>query len=58
MSGLQGCRFAPRCPFADDTCRTAQPPLIDMGDGHEAACWKAPLAFALDVPTDNAAAGV
>ena len=45
MSGLQGCRFAPRCPFADDQCRVAQPPLVDLGDGHEAACWKAPLPY-------------
>jgi peptide/nickel transport system ATP-binding protein len=45
MSGLQGCRFAPRCPFADDQCRVAQPPLVDLGEGHEAACWKAPLAY-------------
>ena len=45
MSGLQGCRFAPRCPFADDICRTTQPSLVDLGDGHEAACWKAPLPY-------------
>ena len=50
MSGLQGCRFAPRCPFADDHCRTVQPPLLDVGDGHEAACWKAPLDYQLDPP--------
>jgi peptide/nickel transport system ATP-binding protein len=46
MSGLQGCHFAPRCPFADDHCRVAQPPLVDLGEGHEAACWKAPLPYA------------
>ena len=45
MSGLQGCRFAPRCPFAGDQCHVAQPPLVDLGDGHEAACWKAPLPY-------------
>ncbi len=50
MSGLQGCRFAPRCPFADHHCRTVQPPLLDIGDGHEAACWKAPLPYELDTP--------
>ena len=43
MSVVQGCRFSPRCPFADAHCRTAQPPLVDLGGGHEAACWKAPL---------------
>ena len=53
MSGLQGCRFAPRCPFADGHCSTAQPPLVDVGGGHEAACWKAPLEFSLDTPADG-----
>ena len=43
MSKMPGCRFAPRCPFADEPCRTTEPPLTDLGDGHEAACWKAPL---------------
>ncbi len=42
-SNLQGCRFAPRCPFAVAQCHSSQPELIDLGDGHEAACWKAPL---------------
>lgn len=57
MSGLQGCRFAPRCPFADDQCRMLQPPLLDVGDGHEAACWKAPLPYTLDT-LDTAADAV
>ena len=47
MSGLQGCRFAPRCPFAEEQCRKQQPPLVDLGDGHEAACWKAPLPYSV-----------
>ena len=42
-SQLQGCRFAPRCPFADAQCRVTQPALTDLGGGHEAACFKAPL---------------
>ncbi len=36
-----GCRFWPRCPRADTACRDAQPPLVDLGAGHLAACWKA-----------------
>jgi peptide/nickel transport system ATP-binding protein len=40
---MAGCRFAPRCPFAEARCTEAQPPLVDLGDGHEAACWRAPL---------------
>jgi peptide/nickel transport system ATP-binding protein len=34
-----GCRFNPRCPFATDQCRTEEPPLQDIGDGHQVACW-------------------
>jgi peptide/nickel transport system ATP-binding protein len=38
-----GCRFAPRCPFAIDRCRTGAPPLMDTGNGHLSRCWRAPL---------------
>ena len=34
-----GCRFHPRCPFATDQCRTEEPPLEDLGNGHKVACW-------------------
>ena len=40
----KGCRFAPRCPFADAKCHNEPPPLADFGTGHKAACWKAPVA--------------
>jgi peptide/nickel transport system ATP-binding protein len=33
-----GCPFAPRCPLAIDECRTAEPPLIEVGADHTAAC--------------------
>jgi peptide/nickel transport system ATP-binding protein len=39
----QGCRFSTRCPFADERCRTEKPPLTALGEGHQVACWKAPL---------------
>lgn len=39
----QGCRFAPRCPFADAQCRAQTPPLLDITPGHQSRCWKAPL---------------
>ena len=35
----KGCRFAPRCPFADDKCRTEMPPLADYQEGQKARCW-------------------
>ena len=38
-----GCRFASRCPFADERCRSRPPPLADVGYGHISRCWKAPL---------------
>lgn len=34
-----GCRFHPRCEFARDICRAEQPELLDIGGGHEAACF-------------------
>jgi oligopeptide/dipeptide ABC transporter ATP-binding protein len=34
-----GCRFHPRCPMAFDRCRVEEPPLLMVGEGHEAACW-------------------
>ena len=33
-----GCRFHPRCPFADDRCSAMIPPLSRVGDGHRSAC--------------------
>ena len=38
-----GCRFAPRCPFADDHCRHEAPGLREIHPGHRSRCWKAPL---------------
>ena len=38
-----GCRFAPRCPFAEPQCRVADPALTPLAAGHRAACLRAPL---------------
>jgi oligopeptide/dipeptide ABC transporter ATP-binding protein len=40
VSPPPGCRFAPRCPYAQDKCREEMPPLVD-GDtpGHQFRCW-------------------
>jgi peptide/nickel transport system ATP-binding protein len=34
----EGCRFAPRCKFAQDRCLTATPPLREVAPGHKVAC--------------------
>jgi len=33
-----GCRFWPRCPYAEDKCHILEPQLIDVGGGHQVAC--------------------
>lgn len=34
----EGCRFNPRCPFAEDICRRDEPELRVMDDGRSVAC--------------------
>jgi oligopeptide/dipeptide ABC transporter ATP-binding protein len=36
-----GCRFADRCPLADATCRSVDPPFETDAEGHGVACLKA-----------------
>jgi peptide/nickel transport system ATP-binding protein len=43
MSVPAGCRFAARCPFVEDACRTAPPPLVEVEPGHHTRCRRAPL---------------
>jgi peptide/nickel transport system ATP-binding protein len=38
-----GCRFAPRCPFVVEACRTAPPALTAVGPGHWSRCIRTPL---------------
>jgi oligopeptide transport system ATP-binding protein len=33
-----GCRFHPRCRYATEICSQIEPPLVDYGNGHLAAC--------------------
>ena len=35
---FDGCRFHPRCPFADELCRTKPPQMQEVSTGHYAAC--------------------
>ena len=34
-----GCRFNPRCPYAFDRCRAEAPPLVEVADARQVACW-------------------
>ncbi|MFF1924291.1 ABC transporter ATP-binding protein [Streptomyces sp. NPDC058221] len=40
-----GCAFNPRCPMAQDVCRTDVPPLFDVAENRQSACyfWKETL---------------
>nr|WP_280136836.1 ABC transporter ATP-binding protein [Devosia geojensis] len=38
-----GCRFATRCPFADQRCHREAPPRYEPTPGHQVTCWYAPL---------------
>ena len=38
-SPVTGCRFAPRCAYAQERCTREDPPLRGEGDGHTWACW-------------------
>jgi oligopeptide/dipeptide ABC transporter ATP-binding protein len=41
----QGCAFAPRCPFADDRCRTQYPAYEQKRPDHWVACWKSEALY-------------
>lgn len=34
-----GCRFNPRCPYAQEKCRSEEPVLESGDDGHSVRCW-------------------
>jgi oligopeptide transport system ATP-binding protein len=36
-----GCHFHTRCPIAIEKCKIEEPPFMDYGNGHFAACWRA-----------------
>jgi oligopeptide/dipeptide ABC transporter ATP-binding protein len=37
-----GCRFAPRCRYAEPACAASPPPLAPRGEGRAAACIRVP----------------
>ena len=45
---FDGCRFHPRCPFADDLCRSTPPPMEEVSEGHFASCHHTELTVDLE----------
>ncbi len=39
MQPPKGCRFAPRCPLAQEICHQQKPPHQEIGDGHFVSCY-------------------
>ncbi len=35
-----GCAFASRCEDCMKICKTSQPPVFEVGEGHTTSCWK------------------
>ena len=35
-----GCKFNPRCPYVKDVCGVEEPPLIEVEQGRNVACWR------------------
>jgi oligopeptide/dipeptide ABC transporter ATP-binding protein len=48
----RGCRFAPRCPYAQDKCRQSEPPLRTAATpDHLFACWYPMIAGVSTAPS-------
>lgn len=40
MNIEEGCRLAPRCPYAEECCRKKTPDLYNLGSEHYVACYR------------------
>ena len=36
----RGCHFCTRCPYADERCRSENPPSVEVGPNHFVKCWR------------------
>ena len=50
IKDLTGCRFASRCPAVVPKCREAEPPFLDIGPDHIAACIRPEVAATIMPP--------
>jgi len=50
-----GCAFAERCGWAQDPCRTIQPPEVALGGGHSARCLRLDVVDAVRPRTEAVA---
>ena len=48
-----GCRFAERCPYADDLCREEPPELMIHNENHKVRCWHYEKVEKGEVAYDN-----
>jgi peptide/nickel transport system ATP-binding protein len=39
MMPPKGCRFSPRCPYAQDICHNQKPPHLEVSPGHWVSCY-------------------
>jgi peptide/nickel transport system ATP-binding protein len=44
LSSTVGCRFSPRCRFADERCHAQSPPMHRISPQRTAACWRLDVA--------------
>ena len=49
FSELQGCRFAPCCPFRVEGC-TEHPELLEIGMARKSRCWMTQAGARLELP--------
>jgi peptide/nickel transport system ATP-binding protein len=49
-ASITGCAFTPRCPNVIDACTRAQPPFIEVGERHVAACIRAERTAEIAAP--------
>jgi oligopeptide transport system ATP-binding protein len=47
----EGCSFYPRCPYRGAGCEQGRPTLVEVSEGHVAACWQVDAVAAAQAET-------